>query len=37
MTMKIYQLGLHLVESKDVAKIDCKHDTFCYLPACQGI
>lgn len=27
MTTKIYQLGLHVVESKDLAKIDYKHDT----------
>lgn len=34
MTMKIYQLGLHLVESKDLAKIDCKH--FLLLTSMSG-
>lgn len=36
MTMKIYQLGLHLVESKDLAKIDCKHDIFLLLTSMSG-
>ena len=33
MTIKTYQLGLHLVKSKDLAKNDCKHKVIFFVVA----